>query len=89
MISTFKTNKEKRANIGATIKGLFGKAYAKKLINWLNPCCPFELDKMTAEEAEKFTSDEWNGSIVYVTTTNATFAAVGFYGREEGAWVKL
>ncbi len=30
-----------------------------------------------------------NGMIVYVTNTDATFTSVGFWGRENGAWVKL
>jgi hypothetical protein len=30
-----------------------------------------------------------NGTIIYVTTTNVTFTSVGFWGVENGAWVKL
>jgi hypothetical protein len=30
-----------------------------------------------------------DGLMVYVTSTDATFPVVGFYGREGGAWVKL
>jgi len=30
-----------------------------------------------------------NGTIIYVTSTNATFTVVGFWGVEAGAWVKL
>jgi hypothetical protein len=30
-----------------------------------------------------------NGDIVYVNTTDATFTSVGFWGRENGVWVKL
>jgi len=30
-----------------------------------------------------------DGAVVYVTSTDATFTSVGFWGRENGAWVKL
>jgi hypothetical protein len=30
-----------------------------------------------------------NGTIIYVTSTNVTFTQKGFWGVEEGAWVKL
>ena len=30
-----------------------------------------------------------DGTIIYVTTTNATFTSIGFWGVENGAWVKL
>lgn len=35
--------------------------------------------------------EKWldDGAIVYVTNTNATFTTVGFWGLENGAWVKL
>jgi hypothetical protein len=33
--------------------------------------------------------DPVDGLLIYVNTTNANFAAVGFYGTEAGAWVKL
>jgi hypothetical protein len=29
-----------------------------------------------------------NGYMVYVSDTNVTFTAVGFWGYENGAWVK-
>ena len=30
-----------------------------------------------------------NGDIIYVNTTNGTFTSIGFWGRENGVWVKL
>lgn len=30
-----------------------------------------------------------NGTMIYVTSTNGTFTSVGFWGVENGAWVKL
>lgn len=30
-----------------------------------------------------------DGTIIYVTTTNVTFTSIGFWGVENGAWVKL
>lgn len=30
-----------------------------------------------------------NGDITYVTDTDGTFTTKGFWGYEEGAWVKL
>jgi hypothetical protein len=46
-----------------------------------------QLRGMNVTEAGAITAA--NGMIVYVTNTDATFTAVGFWGRENGAWVKL
>lgn len=43
--------------------------------------------RMTATQASAITPV--NGLMLYVTDTNGTFTAVGFWGYEAGAWVKL
>ena len=42
---------------------------------------------MTATQASALTAED--GQIVYVSTTDATFVSIGFWGRENGVWVKL
>lgn len=46
------------------------------------------MPRMTAAQAGSISSPT-DGLIVYVTTTDATFLTVGFYGRQSGAWAKL
>jgi len=48
---------------------------------------PLKIVPMTANDASSATAED--GMIVYVNTTNATFTSVGFWGRENGVWVKL
>ena len=45
------------------------------------------LQPMSAADAAVLTA--LDGDMVYVNTTDATFTAVGFWGYENGAWVKL
>ena len=45
------------------------------------------MPRMTHTEAGAITGV--NGLVIYVTSTDATFTAVGFWGYEAGAWVKL
>jgi hypothetical protein len=47
----------------------------------------FGLFPMTATAASAITPAD--GNLVYVTTTNGTFTSVGFWGYENGVWVKL
>ncbi|WP_452220238.1 hypothetical protein [Lacinutrix salivirga] len=47
----------------------------------------FKAGKFTAAEASALTPQ--NGDFIYVTTTNATFTSRGFWGRENGTWIKL
>ncbi|MEM1216017.1 MAG: hypothetical protein AAGJ82_10050, partial [Bacteroidota bacterium] len=47
----------------------------------------FTLPRMTATQASALTAS--NGMMIYVTSTDATFTAKGFWGFEEGFWVKL
>ena len=42
---------------------------------------------MTSTQASAITAS--NGMMLYVTDTNATFTSVGFWGYENGSWVKL
>ena len=46
------------------------------------------LPRMTSTQGSAIASPA-DGLMIYVTTTNATFTSVGFWGRENGAWVKL
>ena len=85
-ISSSFSKKEKKAIIAATIKGLFGINYATKLINWLDPCCPFQIDPISAEEASKFNPLNWTGSLIYINSTNNTFPSEGFYQSVNGVW---
>lgn len=43
--------------------------------------------RMTSTQASAITAAD--GMMLYVTDTNGTFISVGFWGRENGAWVKL
>jgi len=45
------------------------------------------LPRMTHTQAGTITGV--NGLVIYVTSTDATFTAVGFWGYEGGAWTKL
>ena len=45
------------------------------------------LPRMTAAQASAITAVD--GLVLYVTSTDATFTSVGFWGYENGAWVKL
>ncbi len=47
----------------------------------------FKLINLTATLASAITPS--NGMLIYVSTTDATFTSVGFWGYEAGAWVKL
>jgi len=47
----------------------------------------FLTARMTATQASAITGV--NGLSLYVTDTNGTFTSVGFWGYENGAWVKL
>jgi len=48
---------------------------------------PLKIVPMTANDAAAATAED--GMIVYVNNTNATFTSIGFWGRENGVWVKL
>lgn len=45
------------------------------------------LPRMTHTQAAALSTV--NGSIVYVTSTDGTFTSIGFWGYENGSWVKL
>lgn len=45
------------------------------------------MPRMTSTQASAITGVD--GLMVYVTDTNGTFTSVGFWGYENGAWVKL
>jgi len=46
------------------------------------------MPRMTATEASAIISPA-DGLIIYATDTNGTFTSIGFWGRENGAWIKL
>lgn len=46
-----------------------------------------KLRGITATEASAITGAD--GMLIYVNSTNGTFTSVGFWGRENSAWVKL
>lgn len=45
------------------------------------------LPRMTATQGSAITGVD--GLMIYVTSTNGTFTSVGFWGYENGAWIKL
>lgn len=47
----------------------------------------FIVPRMTSTQGSALTAV--NGGVIYVTDTNGTFTSVGFWGYENGAWVKL
>jgi hypothetical protein len=47
----------------------------------------FKAGKFTATEASALTPAD--ADFIYVTSTNGTFTSVGFWGYENGTWVKL
>jgi len=47
----------------------------------------FRLMRMTATQASAITAVD--GLMLYVTDTNGTFTSIGFWGYENGSWVKL
>jgi len=48
---------------------------------------PFNPGEYSATNASALTAQD--GWIIYVTSTNGTFTSIGFWGRENGTWVKL
>jgi hypothetical protein len=48
---------------------------------------PIKLTPMTATQASALTAED--GGLIYVSDTNGTFTSIGFWGRENGVWVKL
>jgi len=42
---------------------------------------------ITGANASLLTAED--GMLFYVTATDATFTSIGFWARENGAWVKL
>ncbi|MEL6732553.1 MAG: hypothetical protein AAFP83_15585, partial [Bacteroidota bacterium] len=47
----------------------------------------FVLSRMTHTEAAALSPE--NGMMIYLTSTGGIFTARGFWGYEEGAWIKL
>lgn len=62
------TKTERNDRIKTSIKGFFG-AWAKTLINLLDPCCPTQITKLTTAERDALTVADWEGSMIYNTTT--------------------
>lgn len=60
---------------------------AGALLNLVSTTQAFLIMRMTAAQAGAITAV--NGMMLYVTSTDATFTSVGFWGYEGGAWTKL
>ncbi|MEM1215576.1 MAG: hypothetical protein AAGJ82_07825, partial [Bacteroidota bacterium] len=46
-----------------------------------------KVGQFTASEAAALSPE--NGDFIYLTSTDATFTSIGFWGRENSVWVKL
>lgn len=55
--------------------------------SWVRAYRPIMPGQYTAAAAGALSAA--NGMLIYVTNTDATFTSIGFWGRENGAWVKL
>lgn len=75
---------EAAGRTSALIYGIFNaNVYSQRLtINGLTRIHNFTV-------ADMGSASPLNGDITYVTDTDATFTSKGFWGYEEGAWVKL
>jgi hypothetical protein len=60
---------------------------SEALLNLASTSKYFLPPRMTAAQAGALTPTD--GALIYVTTTDATFTSVGFWGVESGAWTKL
>lgn len=47
----------------------------------------YTIPNITATTGSALTAAD--GMLIYVTDTNGTFTSIGFWGYENGAWVKL
>jgi hypothetical protein len=47
----------------------------------------FKAGQYTGTAAEALTAED--GDLIYITATSTVFTSIGFWGRENGAWVKL
>ncbi len=49
----------------------------------------FKVPRMTAAQASALPTGPIDALILYVTDTDATFTSIGFWGYENGTWIKL
>ena len=61
---------------------------AKAILDLTSTTKGFLPPRMTATQASAITSPP-DGLLLYVTDTNGTFTAVGFWGRTSGVWTQL
>lgn len=64
-----------------------GTANASAIVEFSSTTKGVLMPRMTATQASAITGV--NGLVLYVTDTNGTFTSVGFWGYENGAWIKL
>jgi hypothetical protein len=60
---------------------------SEAILNLVSTDKYFMLPRMTAAQAGALSLND--GAVIYVTSTDATFISVGFWGVESGAWTKL
>ena len=61
--------------------------YSGALVDLQSTTQALVITRMTSTQASAITPT--NGMMLYVTDTNVTFTSKGFWGYEEGVWVKL
>jgi hypothetical protein len=68
--------------------GSTASAHASKLLDLRSTDSGLGIMKMTATQASAIATPD-DGVMVYVTDTNGTFTAVGFWGVVAGTWTKM
>lgn len=85
IISKFTTATHASRTSALVLRGVFNAAVVDLLT--LAGDGSAKLRGITATEASAITAAD--GMLIYVNSTNGTFTAVGFWGRESGVWVKM
>ena len=73
---------------GSVLVGDSGTTYNSAVLNVTSTTKGFLPPRMTAEQASVISSPA-DGLMIYLTSTNGTLTAKGFWGRVDGAWAKL
>lgn len=82
------TNQQGSGVADARSKALIlGNMEATTTNQWAKVNGVLKIKSFTAAEGSALTGA--NGDIIYVSTTDATFTSVGFWGYQAGAWAKL
>lgn len=80
------TNRYRMNGDGRAVYGT-GVPDASALLELKSTTHGFLLPRMTHTQAGAITTTD--GVVIYVTSTDATFTAIGIWARENGAWAKL